>query len=121
MKIAGSDISYKTVLGTYLANIPVSKMSPLNSGDFARAFYFKDKILISKNMGVIFLENLLDFMIVSFFVLLGGLILKIKIAMIIGTAIFLLGFLFFVFIPKIKLKRLKIVFILIVVVSERER
>ncbi|TSD02422.1 MAG: hypothetical protein Athens071424_68 [Parcubacteria group bacterium Athens0714_24] len=103
MKIAGGDINYKSVLGAYLANIPISKMSPLNSGSFVRAFYFKDKIPVSKNMGIIFLENMLDFMLVSFFVLLGGLILKIKIAVIMGTVVFLSGLCFLIFIPKIKL------------------
>jgi len=103
MKLLGFDLNYKTVLGAYLSNIPISKVSPLNSGDFARSLYFKNEVPISKNMGVVFLENMLDFMLISFFVLLGGLILKIKLAIIIGAAVFLLNLAFLIFIPRVKL------------------
>jgi glycosyltransferase 2 family protein len=102
MKITGYDINYKTALAVYLTNIPIAKISPLNSGDFARAFYFRNTIPISKNLGVIFLENVLDFMFVSFLVVVGGLVLKIKMAAIIGAVIFLLGLSFLFFITKIK-------------------
>lgn len=103
IKLMNCDIAYKTVLSAYLANIPIAKMSPLNSGDFARALYLKNKISISKNLGIIFLENLLDLMLVSFLTLVGGLILKIKIAIILGLAVFLLSLGFFIFTPKVKL------------------
>ncbi len=99
MKLMGYNIEYKTVLKNYLANIPLAKVSPLNSGDLARAFYLKDEMPIGKNIGVVFLENCVDILTLALLTMVSGLLLKIKVAIIAGTVIFLPTLLFVLLLP----------------------
>lgn len=104
MKLINYDIPLKTIFSAYLASLPISRISPLNSGDLMRTFYLKNEIPVAKNMGIVFLENMFNLTFISLLALLGGLMLKIKIAILIGATIVLANLLFFIFVPKINLK-----------------
>lgn len=84
IKSAGYEVSYKTVFINFLSNVPFAKIIPANIGDLGRAVHLKKEVPISVNMGIILLENFLDILILIIFMLISGLIFKIKTAAIIS-------------------------------------
>lgn len=99
MKLMGYNIEYKTVLKSYLANMPLAKISPLNSGDVVRAFYLKSDMPVDKNISVVFLENCVDILALALLAMTSGLLLKIKMTIIAGGVISLSVFLLMFFLP----------------------
>ncbi len=99
MALLDHNIGYSTVLKTFLSNVPIAKISPSNMGDFVRSLYLKKEVPISKNIGIIFLENLFDIAILAIFALIGGVILKIKIATATGSAVILAIAVVFILMP----------------------
>lgn len=105
LNIIGYSISFKKALILSMASYPISKITPLNSGDLARAYFLKNQISISKNSGAIVMERLFDFLILALFAIIGGItvqnIYSIITGVTVGIAIFgllLLG-------QKIKLRK----------------
>jgi hypothetical protein len=103
LKLLGSNNNFKDTLVIYLANIPVSKVTPANSGDLVRAFYLKGDVAISKNIGGIFAERMFDITVLSILSIIGGLIFNIKMAVVISVIIILAIFVFFILGPKINI------------------
>lgn len=94
--LAGCRKNYSFVLKTYLASVPIAKVTPSNTGDFIRAFYLKDELPMSKSAGIITAEIITDFIVLSLLALLGGIIMKAKVIIIAsllilaGAALFLI-------------------------------
>lgn len=100
-------IGYQKILKFYLGSVPISKISPSNSGDLTRAFYLKNKLTLSGNIGIIVLENLFDILSLLLLVLLGSFLLKSAIIAVISL-IFILTILgFIIYGPKIKISNEK--------------
>lgn len=101
------NISYKETLSYYLGSVPISKISPSNSGDLVRALYLKDQMSLSANIGIVILENLLDILSLLFLVIIGSLFLqKILLALIALLAILIILCLI-IFSSKIKITNKK--------------
>lgn len=94
INIIGHSISFYKALVLSLASYPISKITPLNSGDLARAYFLKNKISMSKNTGAIVIERLFDFLVLALFAIIGGLatqnVYSISTGVVISLAIFAL-------------------------------
>lgn len=60
------------VAKSYLACLPITKLTPAFSGDFARALMMRSMVPISSGSGVIFLEGLLDISVLMLSVIVGA-------------------------------------------------
>jgi hypothetical protein len=101
--LLGLKISFAQAAKIYLANYPLAKITPINSGDAIRAFYLKDKISPSKQLGGIFTERLFDVAVLSILSLIGAISLKLNPIIWINVAILSGIIIFFIFAPKIKI------------------
>ena len=90
LQILGYNATFKQLFPLFLANLPLSKTSPANAGDFVKIYYLKDHVTPSTHAGGILLERLLDLLLLSFLAMIFGLILNIKISFIIGIIIFII-------------------------------
>ncbi len=97
-------ISFSKAAAIYFANYPISKITPINSGDAIRAVYLKGSLSASKQLGGILAERLLDIAVLSILSLIGSLVMRLAYIPLISAAILIGIFLFFIIIPKIKLK-----------------
>jgi uncharacterized protein (TIRG00374 family) len=79
LRILGHHFSFKEILISFLANIPVSKILPLYSGTFGRTLQMRDRVPMSKNAGIIFFESFLDVVVLGMFVLFGAYALSLNI------------------------------------------
>lgn len=103
LNLLGLKVNFSDAAKTYLANYPISKITPANSGDILRAFYFKDKLPASKQLGGVLAERMFDIATLSLLSLIGaaimhlGTIAWLNIAILAGIAVF------FIFAPKLKI------------------
>ncbi len=89
LSLIGYKIRLKKLSFLFLAGVPIAKILPSNSGEFIRAFYLKDDVPANKNASIILIEAMLDFLILSVLALVGGIFLKIKIAIIASSIVIL--------------------------------
>ncbi len=74
LNLFDAGIRYRQVLLAYFANLPISKLLPLYSGDFVRAYYFKEEIGLRKNTGGVLAETIIDVLVLVAFVFLSGIL-----------------------------------------------
>ncbi len=98
---------FKSILRLYFANIPVAKIIPSSGGEFARAYYLKDKVPLAKHAGLIFMGIVLDMAAVAMLAALAGVIVGEITSILFGTfsLLFVVGFLYFA--KKFKIGRVK--------------
>ncbi|MBD3311250.1 MAG: flippase-like domain-containing protein [Candidatus Magasanikbacteria bacterium] len=106
--LCGHKDSYNNILKKYLASVPFSKTTPSNSGDFIRAVYTKNKIGLTKGSGIVFMENLLDIYVLTFFALFGSLIKGMLGIFLIIFFIVVLSFFLLFILNKINLSKLRL-------------
>jgi len=95
-------ISFKESFYIIMGALPISVSTPARSGDLIRSYYLKNKIPIGKTMGAVFVERIIDILILATFSLLGGLFFKNLLFIFIPIFVFLsIGISFFI-IHKIK-------------------
>ena len=101
------EADFKNILRLYFANIPVAKIIPASGGEFARAYYLKDKVPFAKHAGVIFMGIVLDVAAVATLAAFGGLLIGNRISILFGlfALLFIVGFLYLV--RKIKIRSAK--------------
>lgn len=100
----GHRVPFWTILRFYLANVPISKITPSYSGDFVRTHYLRDKISVAHHVGVIFLEALFDVFILATLATIGGIAFGVKIAVLPGLILLIAIAAFFIISTRIKLK-----------------
>ncbi len=105
LAVCGYEIGYLRALKHYLASLPVSKISPSNSGDFIRALFFKGRLPASSGAGIVSLEMLLDFCVLALLALASALYLKNAPVIILCTVITALLLSCLLGIKKIRLRR----------------
>lgn len=86
MSILGCKLKFKEALKIYLAILPASKLSPANTGDFIRSYYFKNSIRPSIAAGSVFFERVADILIISLMAMISGAILWSKLSFLLGGA-----------------------------------
>lgn len=97
LKILGYNVDFKGLLNIYLANLPISKITPASSGDFLRSVHLRGVVPLSKGMGLVFFEIVIDILFLALSAVIGGLILGNYIAVLIGFCV-IFGFMIFMFI-----------------------
>lgn len=112
LKIVNCDLSAKQALILCLGIMPLSKISPANSGELIRNYYLKDRLSMSLNTGCLIYERINDFFVISFLSLLFGLINKNIYSIILGGGVLVLILLLFVIGAKFKNKSSNKLFIL---------
>lgn len=90
LRMLGGEVNFKTILRLYLANIPITKILPLSSGDFMRVYYLKGKVPMAKHAGGIFLGMLGDVALLAILAMVGGVLLGEKVAYLSGITTLLL-------------------------------
>lgn len=100
MAILGCNLRFKDILKIYLAILPASKLSPANTGDFMRSYYFKDKVLPSVTAGGVFFERIIDILIISLMAMISGALLWLKLPFLLGTAGIMITLIFFFLLKK---------------------
>ncbi len=90
----GYKINFKKLFILFLANFPISKISPSYSGDFLRAYTLKNSVPVNESAAIILLEGLMDVFVLSVLVFLGGILNNMPIMIIFSTLIIILIFLF---------------------------
>jgi hypothetical protein len=99
---AGTRITYKGALFCYLASLPVSKLSPSNSGDLVRAYYLKKDLPLPQGMGIVLFENLLDLAVLSVLAIFGGIKLGLAYPILAGLSIIGVIVIFYILARKAK-------------------
>src|SRR3989339_786413 len=107
LKKLDCDIQFIEALKLYMANLPLAKISPASSGDLMRAYYLKEKIKPSMNIGGIIFERMLDFFVLANFALFFGILSHNKIAIITGISIIIFLITLFVLGSKLKIEKIK--------------
>jgi len=102
--LLGLKIKYFDALKIYLANYPLAKITPANSGDAVRAFYLRDKLTASKQLGGVVAERLLDIALLALLSIIGSFVIGLYPIAYINLAIILAIIAFFLFAPKIKMR-----------------
>jgi len=100
MSILGCNLRFKEAMNIYLAILPASKLSPANTGDFIRSYYFKDKVLPSIVAGGVFFERIIDVLIISIMAMISGILLWLKLPFLLGGVGILLTLIFFFVLKK---------------------
>lgn len=72
LRLIGYDLKTGIVARAYLANLPITKVTPAFSGDFVRSFFIKEQVPVSIGSGGIFLEAMLDISILFVSILAGA-------------------------------------------------
>lgn len=85
MAILGCKLRFKEALKIYLAILPASKLSPANTGDFIRSYYFKDKVMPSITAGGVFFERIIDVLVISVMATASGALLRLKLPLLFGA------------------------------------
>jgi len=102
LSIMDYQISFKKSFYIIMGTLPFSVITPARSGDLIRSYYLKNKIPISRTIGAVFAERIIDILILAIFSLIGGLFFKNSLFIFIPIFIFLsIGISFFI-IRKIK-------------------
>ena len=100
MAILGYNLRFKEALKIYLAILPASKLSPANTGDFIRSYYFKDRVLPSVSAGGVFFERIVDILIISLMAMISGALLWLKLPFLLGIAGIMVTLIFFFLLKK---------------------
>ncbi len=96
-------ISFKESFRMIMAAFPVSVITPAKSGDLIKAYYLKDKVPVSRVVGAVATERLIDIFVLAFYSFFGAIIFRNGLILIISLSIFFLIPLAFLIINKIKL------------------
>lgn len=72
LRLLGCELSFLQSGKFFLGVLPISKLSPANSGDLIRSLYLKNQISPSKLAGSVLYERLNDFFVLAFLALLFG-------------------------------------------------
>lgn len=107
LKKLDCELKFSEAIKLYMANLPLAKISPASSGDLMRAYFSKEKIKPSLNIGVIIFERMLDFFILAIFATVFGAITGNKIAVITGIVTSACLIILFVLGNKIKIEKVK--------------
>lgn len=107
LKKLDCDIQFIEAHKLYMANLPLAKISPASSGDLMRAYYLKEKIKPSMNIGGIIFERMLDFFVLANFALIFGILSHNKIAIITGISIIIFLITLFILGNKLKIEKIK--------------
>lgn len=91
LELMGYPMKYSKVARAYMANLPITKLTPTYSGDFLRAMQLKEDVPLSKGAGGVFLEALLDIFVLALSVFVGALVLKLNVPLFLSACI-ILGF-----------------------------
>jgi hypothetical protein len=102
LNLLGLKVNFSDAAKIYLANYPISKVTPANSGDALRAFYFRDKLPASKQLGGVLSERLFDIAVLAILSLIGAIITRLETIAYLNIAILAGIAAFFVFAPKLK-------------------
>ncbi|MCK5357269.1 MAG: flippase-like domain-containing protein [Elusimicrobiales bacterium] len=105
LKIIDYNITIIKAFVLAFASFPVSKLTPLNSGDLVRAYFLKDKIPITKNSGAIALERMIDFLVLALLAIIGGIITQKIYSIGIGALVIIAIISIIIVSQKIKLKK----------------
>ncbi|MCK5060991.1 flippase-like domain-containing protein [Candidatus Parcubacteria bacterium] len=105
LKIIDYNITIIKAFVLAFASFPVSKLTPLNSGDLVRAYFLKDKIPITKNSGAIALERMIDFLVLAILAIIGGIITQKIYSIGIGALVIIVIISIIIMSQKIKLKK----------------
>lgn len=70
--LLGYELKTGAVARAYLANLPITKITPAFSGDFVRSIFIKEHVPVSIGSGGIFLEAMLDVSILLLSILAGA-------------------------------------------------
>lgn len=95
LKILNHDIGFAEAFKINMAILPVSKLSPANSGDMARSFFLKGKVSFMANTGGIFFERAFDVLVLSMISLVGSIIIKNTPSLMISGGVMAVSLLFF--------------------------
>ncbi len=76
LEIINYKLNFLEIFKVFCANIPIAKIIPGYVGDLARTLYFKDKIPVSHNAGVVVAENLIDILFLALISLISAVHLK---------------------------------------------
>lgn len=87
LKMLDYEVHYTLLLKLYLANIPISKITPFYGGDFMRVYYLKDKVPRGQHAGGIFMGMILDIAILAVLMLIGGILVRSQIIYLFGLAV----------------------------------
>jgi hypothetical protein len=90
LEMLGANVFFGAIAKFYFANVILTKVFPLYSGDFMRAYYLRDKLSMTKHAGGIFLGIVVDVAVLALFSLTGGILTGEKTAAFFGGAIFFL-------------------------------
>ena len=104
LSLLGHEVPFSKAAFVYFANYPISKIGPAGSGDTIRAFFLKDLLPASKQLGGILAERLFDIATLSILSLLGALITRLNYIALISAAIILGIIIFFVAAQKIRIR-----------------
>jgi len=67
----GFAISFRQCFNVLMAAFPLTAVTPSKAGDFARAYYLKDEIPMSRTVGSVLTEKVFDVIVLIAFALLG--------------------------------------------------
>ena len=73
LAFVGVHIPYRDLLRFFLANLPITKLLPLYSGDFVRSLYIKEHASLTRGSGIVLFESLLDVVVLLLLVFVGSL------------------------------------------------
>jgi glycosyltransferase 2 family protein len=65
------NMSYKSCLTTIMASVPFSIITPAKAGDAIRAYFLKDKIPMTRTIGGVLSERLIDLSVLLIFVIIS--------------------------------------------------
>jgi len=101
LEVMGYPIQYSECFAIVMGALPLTSITPSKSGDVVKAYYLKDKIPISKTVGSVLSERVLDIFTLVVFSLIGMMFYgKFELAGIVLIA--LLGIIVMFFIPHIR-------------------
>jgi len=103
LDLLGCEVSFREVLKIFLATLPLLKIAPGNSGELIKTYYLKERVVFSKNAGIIVMESFLDIGILFLLTAISSFFLKMNLLFISSLGGLVVMLIFAIFVSKLRL------------------